>query len=188
MKHVFHWSGLLTAAFCLCLEAPGIAATPSALKQTSDAASIPSSWVAQADDTSYMQWGNQCSSLIDSGKFEAAIAACDRALESKPDYSVAWTNRCVALGQIDRYQEAVDSCRRALTGDGMWGNGSEAGAWINFGGALLLFAAEKQTQAEALPLLQQALLAFDKSLEIQPNNNSTQQLRNELAQLIQELR
>lgn len=187
MKPHLLGSGLLTAVACLCLEMPVLAATAADAELNSELAVNATAKIAQAPDNSYNAWGNECRNLVEQQRFEAAIAACDRAITLKPDYSLGLTNRCVALLQLDRYQDAVESCRRALTGDGNWGDRTEASGWLNFGGSLILFAGEKPSPNEAVPLLQQALLAFDKSLEIEPTNPNTRQLRNELERLIQDL-
>ncbi|MEB3829560.1 hypothetical protein [Phormidium sp. CCY1219] len=184
MVRKYRWFGILAAVVCLSQGA--IATTPD--RRVSDTAenATENLW-AQADSDRHIQLANQCSLLIEEEQFQEAIEACNNALELKPDYSMGLTNRCVALGQINEYQQAVDSCRRALTGDGNWGDGTEAGGWNNFGGALLLVASAARTQKEAIPLLEQALAAFDQSLELEPDNSNTQQLREELAQLIEVL-
>lgn len=187
MKPHLLGSGLLTVAACLCLEMPVFATTAADSELNSDGAVNATAEIAQAPENTYNAWGNECSNLVEQQRFSEAIAACDRAVTLKPDYSLGLTNRCVALLQLDRYQDAVESCRRALTGDGNWGNRTEASGWLNFGGSLILFAGEKPSPNQAIPLLQQALLAFDKSLEIEPTNPNTRQLRNELERLIQDL-
>ncbi len=187
MKPHLLGSGLLTAVAYLCLEMPVFATTAADSELNSELAVNATAKIAQAPDNSYNAWGTECRNLVEQQRFEAAIAACDRAVTLKPDYSLGLTNRCVALLQLDRYQDAVESCRRALTGDGNWGDRTEASGWLNFGGSLILFAGEKPSPNQAIPLLQQALLAFDKSLEIEPANPNTRQLRNELERLIQDL-
>ncbi len=187
MKPTLLGSRLLTAAVCLFLEMPVLAASAAYPKLDSQISVNATAEIAQAPENTYQAWGTQCSTLVARQRFHAAIAACDRAITLKPDYSLSLTDRCVALLQLDRYQDAVESCRRALTGDGNWGDRTEASGWLNFGGSLLLFAGKKPNPNEAIPLLQQALLALDKSLEIGPTNPNTLQLREELARLIQEL-
>ena len=187
MKPNLLGSGLLTAAACLCLEMPVFAATAPDSELGSDWAVNATAQIAQAPENTYKAWGNECRNLVEQERFSSAIAACDRAITLKPDYSLALTNRCVALLELDRDQDAVESCRRALTGDGNWGDRTEASGWLNFGGSLILFAGEKSSPNQAIPILQQALLAFDRSLEIEPANPNTRQLRNELEKLIQDL-
>ncbi len=187
MKPHLFGSGLLTVAACLCLEMPVFSATAPDSELNSDGAVNATAEIAQAPENTHKAWGNECSNLVEQERFTEAIAACDRAVTLKPDYSLGLTNRCVALLELDRYQDAVESCRRALTGDGNWGDRTEASGWLNFGGSLILFAGEQPNPDEAVPLLQQALLAFDKSLEIEPANPNTRQLRNELERLIQDL-
>lgn len=186
MKQNLGWSGLFVGALCICFQAPVLAAVNLQELASNSAVKIEN-LLAQAEENGYIAWANQCSSLVEREEFEEAIAACDNALEIKPDYSMGLTNRCVALGQINRYQEAIESCREALSGDGNWGDGTEAGGWTNFGGSLLLAASQEQGEDKVLPLLKQALAAFDKSLEIDPKNTKTQRLREELAALIQML-
>ncbi|MCT7964266.1 tetratricopeptide repeat protein [Laspinema sp. D1] len=187
MKPTLIGSGLLTVAACLCLKMPVLAATAADSELDFEVAVNATAEIAQAPENTYNAWGNECSNLVDQQRFSEAIAACDRAITLKPDYSLALTHRCMALLELDRYQDAVDSCRRALTGDGNWGDRTEASGWLKFGGSLIRFAAEKPNPNQAVPLLQQALLAFDKSLEIEPANPNTRQLRNELERLIQDL-
>ena len=187
MKPHLLGSGLLSVAACLYLEMPVLATTAADSELNSELAMNATAQIAQAPENTHKAWGNECSSLVEQERFSEAIAACDRAITLKPDYSLALTNRCMALLELDRYQDAVESCRRALTGDGNWGDRTEASGWLNFGGSLILFAAEKPSPNQAIPLLQQALLAFDRSLEIDPANPNTRQLRNELERLIQDL-
>ncbi|MEM9448798.1 MAG: tetratricopeptide repeat protein, partial [Cyanobacteria bacterium P01_E01_bin.6] len=42
-------------------------------------------------------WNNRGTALSDLGRYEAAIASYDKAIEFKPDYPEAWNNRRLAL-------------------------------------------------------------------------------------------
>ena len=52
--------------------------------------------------------------LYETGDFEAAIAAWDKAIELKPDYHQAWGNRGLGLKNLGRYEEAIASYDRAI--------------------------------------------------------------------------
>jgi Flp pilus assembly protein TadD len=47
-------------------------------------------------------------------RYAETIAACQMALQLKPDYAEAWNNICAANNKLGRYQEAVVACEQAL--------------------------------------------------------------------------
>ncbi len=47
-------------------------------------------------------------------QYEKAIAAYEKAIELKPDFSEAYSNRGVALGNLSRYEEAILSHDKAI--------------------------------------------------------------------------
>lgn len=48
------------------------------------------------------------------GRNEEAIAATQRVIALKPDFSLAWTQMCRALYQLQRFGEAKDYCQESL--------------------------------------------------------------------------
>jgi tetratricopeptide (TPR) repeat protein len=47
-------------------------------------------------------------------RYGETIAACQTALQLKPDYAEAWNNICAANNKLGRYQEAAAACEQAL--------------------------------------------------------------------------
>jgi Flp pilus assembly protein TadD len=47
-------------------------------------------------------------------RYAETIAACQMALQLKPDYAEAWNNICAANNKLGRYEEAVVACEQAL--------------------------------------------------------------------------
>ena len=48
------------------------------------------------------------------GRFEEALASCDRALKLRPDYADAHSNRGLVLCRLLRFDDALASCDRAI--------------------------------------------------------------------------
>jgi tetratricopeptide (TPR) repeat protein len=47
-------------------------------------------------------------------RYAETIAACQVALQLKPDYAEAWNNICAANNKLGHYEEAVVACEQAL--------------------------------------------------------------------------
>ena len=73
---------------------------------------------------------NKGTALSNLGRFEEALAACDRALALDPN-DASWNNKGNALNDLGRYEEALAAYDRALALDP-----NVAMAWNNKGGAL----------------------------------------------------
>ena len=65
-----------------------------------------------SQDESY--WDKKGVALSDTGKYEQAIEAFNRALEIKPDYYKAWKNKGIALRKFGKYKEAIEAYDKAL--------------------------------------------------------------------------
>ena len=61
-----------------------------------------------------MAHSNRGIALRDLGRFEEALAACDRAIEIDPRHAVAHTNRGNALRDLGRFEEALAAYDRAI--------------------------------------------------------------------------
>jgi tetratricopeptide (TPR) repeat protein len=48
------------------------------------------------------------------GRYQESIAACQAALQLRPNYAEAWNNICAANNKVSRYQEAAAACEQAL--------------------------------------------------------------------------
>jgi tetratricopeptide (TPR) repeat protein len=62
------------------------------------------------------------------GRYEEAIASCDRAISINPDNHEVWNNRGVPLRKLERYEEAIASYDRAISI-----NSDKHQAWHNKG-------------------------------------------------------
>ena len=78
-----------------------------------------------------VQWNNKGMSLRNLGRYQEALACCDRAIEINPHDEMAWYNKGAALGNLGRYQEAIACYDRAIEI-----NPRYAEAWSNKGVAL----------------------------------------------------
>jgi tetratricopeptide (TPR) repeat protein len=158
-----------------------------------------SSYLAQANlehlrDFGY--WENLCELLTTTGETDRALAACERAIELKPkeariwamhsrvlldakryseaiasanqaltfdaNNSLALTYECMAYTALGQNETALDKCNAALRVNGDWGNQSPALAW-RYRGMIL----GQREQYE------QALVAYDRALLLEPKNSLT---------------
>jgi CHAT domain-containing protein/Flp pilus assembly protein TadD len=69
-------------------------------------------WKPEVEE--WQEWFDRGNELLELGRFEEAIASCDRAIKIKPDYDEAWHDRGISLGNLGRYEEAIDSYDRAI--------------------------------------------------------------------------
>ena len=52
-------------------------------------------------------------SLVEAGKYDAAITSFDKALSNRPDFALAWTNKGFAQGKLGQHVEKYSSCEQA---------------------------------------------------------------------------
>ena len=60
-----------------------------------------------------LKYYNEGNSLIETGEYEEAISAFDRALSYRGDFAQAWSNKGFAQGKLNRHFEKFSSCERA---------------------------------------------------------------------------
>ncbi|WP_204105435.1 MULTISPECIES: tetratricopeptide repeat protein [Spirulina sp. CCY15215] len=96
---------------------------------------------------------NQGVKFYETGDFEKAIAAWDKAIEFKPDYHQAWGNRGLGLKNLGRYEEAISSYDRAIALKTDFHK-----AWYNRGLAL-----------DELGRSEEAVNAYDRVIEMKPD-------------------
>ena len=119
------------------------------------------------------------------GDILGALQDYERALKEAPDDPMIWNNRGVSFSSLGRYDDAIGSYRKALEKrPGYWN------AWFNLGKALQKKAdgmAPPPEQAgkagqqgapavmspERAEVYEEALMAYDRALEIDPAHNST---------------
>lgn len=111
-------------------------------------------------------WINHGQKLFDFGQYSKALISFENALLLKPDYSLGLANRCGILSVLGQYADALDSCDMALLGDQQWGFSGQILAWNNRGDALL-----------RMGRYEEALMSFQKSLAIDPDDVAAQQYR-----------
>ena len=138
-------------------------------------------------------WNNRGTALGNLGRIEEAIASYDNGLKIKPDYPDAWYNRGLVLGNLGRYEEAITSYDNALK---FKPDDPEILHYRELALAYLMkLELEKQintydqllnsnpndheiweTKASFLYFLgryEEAILSYNKSLEILPNNGNS---------------
>ena len=91
--------------------------------------------------------------LFESGKYQEALDAYNKALSIDPNYAYAWNGKGNALWGLGRYQESLEACNKALSLDPNYLLG-----WNSKGIALA-----------SLGKNEEALDAFNKALSIDPN-------------------
>lgn len=114
-------------------------------------------------------WADHSGVLLGMKKFPEAIASADKSLGFNPKTSLALTYKCMAFAALGRTEEALDQCTQALRVDGNWGKKSPVLAWLHRG--LIL-----NQQGE----LEQALIAFDRALLLEPSDAQIQAHRCEI--------
>lgn len=109
-------------------------------------------------------------SLYKAGRFQECIEYCDKAIEISPDYTTPHQNKGWALLKLNRIEEAEKACAIALKLDG------------NHEGILLL----KLRLLYLRNLYQDSLIVCDRILELNPRDEETKNLRQELIDKINE--
>lgn len=109
-------------------------------------------------------------SLYKEGRFQECIEYCDKAIEISPDYTTPHQNKGWALLKLNRIEEAEKACAIALKLDG------------NHEGILLL----KLRLLYLRNLYQDSLIVCDRILELNPRDEETKNLRQELIDKINE--
>jgi len=99
----------------------------------------------------YLSRGND---FYQSNEYKLALKAYDKAIELKPDYTVAWHNRGFILGKLGRHEEALKAFDKAIELKPDY-----AEAWNNRGVAL-----------GKLGRHEEALKAHDKAIELKPDD------------------
>ena len=111
-------------------------------------------------------WADHSGVLLQMKKYPEAIASAEKSLGFNPKTSLALTYQCMAFAALGRSEEALDECAQALRVDGNWGRRSPALAWVNRG---LIFS--------QLGQYDQALIAYDRALLMEPKDPQTQAYR-----------
>ncbi|MEP0771233.1 tetratricopeptide repeat-containing serine protease family protein [Trichocoleus sp. ST-U1] len=88
--------------------------------------------------------------------YDDALAAYDKAIALKPDYSVAWYNRGIALRNLKRYEDAIASYDKAIAL-----KPDDADAWTSRGIAL-----------SNLKRYEDALASYDKAIAFKPDDSA----------------
>jgi len=100
---------------------------------------------------------NKAVALDNLGRFEDALACCDRALVIDPRHANAWLNKGNAIGSLGRSEEAMACFDRVLEIDPR-----HASAWHNKGFVL-----------DRLGRSQEALACYDRAITIRPQDAET---------------
>lgn len=119
------------------------------------------------------------------GDILGALQDYEMALKEAPDDPMIWNNRGVSLSSLGRYDDAIGSYRKALEKrPGYWN------AWFNLGKAMQKKAdgmapppeqagqagkqgAPAEMARERARAYEEAIMAYDRALEIDPSHNST---------------
>lgn len=87
------------------------------------------------------QWLDESKDLIDSKRYEEALASCEQALRLDPNYALAYYNKGVALRELKRYEDAISAYDQAIRLDPTY-----AFAYQNKGIALQRLGKQKEAQ------------------------------------------
>jgi tetratricopeptide (TPR) repeat protein len=110
-------------------------------------------------------WYNKGYLLLQTGEYDQAVSAFDRAIKLTPDYSVALINRGNALMKLGKNQDAIDSFSAGLAADAQSNDltiGFKAKTMKNIGDAYY-----------ALGKYQEAISSYQSSLVNDPGNADT---------------
>lgn len=107
-------------------------------------------------------WAERSGILLQTEAYPDAIASANKALELDDANSLALTYRCMAFSALGQNEQALDACNQALRVDGNWGSQSPALAWLQRG-VILLADVEYE----------QAIVAFDRTLLLEPEDSRT---------------
>ncbi len=86
-------------------------------------------------------------------QYDIALENIDKAIELKPDHTIALSNRGAILAQLDLYEDALTACDKAIEL-----NPDYVDAWNNKGVAL-----------RNLGRLEEAIIAFDQAIKLKPD-------------------
>jgi len=89
--------------------------------------------------------------FVETGRYQEALADCDRALSIDRNYADAWSKKALALYHLERHEDAVLASTRATML-----NGNDASAWYIKGVCL-----------DELGRSDEAQEAYGKSLELE---------------------
>ncbi len=107
-------------------------------------------------------WADYSFALLNLEKYPETLAAVDRALNINDQNSLAMTYQCMAYLGMNLPEKALDTCNTALQVNSFWGNQSPTLAWRTRGQIL-----------NQMGQPQQALIAYDRALELEPNESLT---------------
>ena len=105
--------------------------------------------------------GAQC---LTERKFDCAIKHFSRAIERSPDFAEAYNQRAIAYYLMENFEQSSEDCRKAIEL-----MPCHFGAWAGLG----------HCQAH-LGQIQQALVAYEKALQVNPHLDCVQQTVSEL--------
>lgn len=107
-------------------------------------------WLFRRKET---KWYNRGNKLRNSQKYQEAIAAYERAIKIKPDYSEAWYGKSYSLYQLQRHEEAIAGYDKVLQL-----NPEDVNAWNNRGISL-----------QKLQRYEEAIASYERAIQIQSN-------------------
>jgi tetratricopeptide (TPR) repeat protein len=98
------------------------------------------------------QWLDESKDLIDSKRYEEALAACEQAIRLDPTYALAYYNQGWAFDELKRHEEAISAYDQAIRL-----NPNYASAYYNKGNAL-----------RDLKRYEEAISAYDQAIRLDP--------------------
>ncbi len=98
-------------------------------------------------------WVQEGRMLTDSGKYNEAIAAYDKAIGINPQDSLAWNGKGIVLDELGKFDEAIKAYNKAIEIDPQYFE-----AWINKGVGLVNL--NKYDEAKA---------SYEKEIKINPS-------------------
>ena len=110
--------------------------------------------IALGENLTAEAWYKKGLTFNESGRYEDAINAFDKAIRLKPDDAETWNDKGIALAKLKRYKEALYAFDEAIQLGHNYGKG-----WHNKGLTLC-----------ELKRYKEALYAFDKAIQLNPND------------------
>jgi tetratricopeptide (TPR) repeat protein len=118
--------------------------------------------ILEIDTKSYIAWTLKARRLAELDRKEEALPAYDKALEINPDNDIVWSMKGHLLVEIGKKQEAVDALTRAME---VQSPKEESDRWLFSEWRYIADLLENDLNKP-----EEALFAYDKQLEISPND------------------
>lgn len=90
--------------------------------------------LAREPDNSFL-WYRQGLLLEQLGRFHPALVSFQKAVEARPDYTLALAHQCAVLNEMEDFEAASSACKAAFHGDLQWDGLGPAYGWSQISAA-----------------------------------------------------